>query len=187
MLKKVLLGIGLVVLLGVGLLVIVVAMQPSEFRITRTATIGAPVSAVFAEVNNLHHWQDWSPWAKRDPNAKTTFEGPDEGTGAVFRWKGNEQIGAGSMTITESQPNKLVRFNLHFTEPWESTSTAELTFEPQGDKTAVTWVMFGPRSFLEKAVCLFLDMDAMVGGDFEQGLANLESVVRKRSSSPQET
>lgn len=161
--------------------VIVVAMQPSEFRIVRNTTISAPAPAVFAQVNDFHHWEAWSPWAKLDPSAKATFEGPSTGIGAIFRWAGNKEVGEGSMTITESRPSDLVRIKLEFLKPFAATNTAEFTFKPEGSQTVVTWNMFGTNNFLAKAVCLFMNMEKMVGGQFEKGLAQMKSVVEEAS------
>lgn len=173
MFKKILIALVAIVVV----FAVVVALQPSEFRVVRSATISAPAPAVFAQVNDFHNWESWSPWAKLDPAAKFTFEGPSAGTGAVFRWAGNEEVGEGSMTITESRPSDLIRINLEFLKPFAATSTAEFTFKPEGDRTAVTWSMAGTNNFVAKAVCLFMNMDETVGGDFEQGLAQMKSVV----------
>jgi uncharacterized protein YndB with AHSA1/START domain len=155
----------------------VVALQPSEFRITRSTTIAAPAEEVFEQVNDFHNWEAWSPWAKLDPAAKSTIEGPPSGTGAVFKWSGNEQIGEGTMTLTKSRPNELIWVKLEFAKPFAATSTADFTFEPQGENTVVTWGMSGHNDFLGKAICLFMNMDKTVGGQFEQGLASIKSVV----------
>jgi uncharacterized protein YndB with AHSA1/START domain len=173
MFKKILVAIAAVVVV----FVVVVAIQPSEFRITRTATISAPAPAVFAQVNDFHNWETWSPWAKLDPAAKTTFEGQSAGTGAIFRWAGNKEVGEGSMTITESHPPDLIRIKLEFLKPFAATNTTEFTFTPEGNQTAVTWSMAGKNNFIAKAICLFLNMDNMVGGQFEKGLGNMKSVV----------
>ncbi len=157
--------------------IVVVSMQPSEFRVTRTATISAPAPAVFAQVNDLYKWEEWSPWAKRDPAAKKTYEGPSAGTGAIYRWAGNKEVGEGSLTITESRPSDLIRMKLEFLKPFQATNTAEFTFKPQGNQTVVTWTMTGKNNFIAKAIHLFMDMDKMVGGDFEMGLAQIKSVV----------
>ena len=154
-----------------------VALQPSEYRIARSATIAAPASDVFAQVNDFHKWDAWSPWAKLDPNAKTTFEGPSAGEGAVFAWAGNSQIGEGRMTLTQSRPAELIRIKLDFVQPMAGTSTAEFTFKPEGDRTAVTWAMFGHNNFVSRAICLFMNQDKMLGGYFEKGLANLKAVA----------
>jgi hypothetical protein len=172
-LKKVLIGLVLVI----AVFVVVVAMQPAEFRITRSATINAPPEVVFAQVNDFHKWDAWSPWAKLDPAMKTTFEGPSSGTGAKYSWVGNKEVGEGRMTILESKPSEWVRINLEFIKPFEASSTTEFAFKPQADQTAVTWTMSGKHSFMEKAFCLFMNMDKMVGGDFEKGLAQMKAVA----------
>ncbi len=173
MLKKFLIAIAAIIVV----FVVVVALQPSEFRIVRSATISAPAPAVFAQVNDFHNWEAWSPWAKLDPAAKATFEGPSTGTGAIFKWAGNKEVGEGSMTITESRPSDLIRIKLEFLRPFEATNSAEFTFKPEGNRTAVTWSMEGKNNFIAKAVCLFMNMDKMVGGQFEQGLAQMKAVV----------
>src|SRR6476619_7472628 len=116
MIRKVLVGLGILVGLA-GVLAVVVALQPSHFRVERTATISAPAGVVFAQVNDLQKWEAWSPWAKLDPAVKNTFEGPSAGKGAVFAWDGNDKVGAGRMTITESRPNELIRLELVFVRP----------------------------------------------------------------------
>lgn len=151
----------------------VVATRPAAFRVTRSAAISAPPPAVFAQVNDLRKWDAWSPWAKLDPAAKATFEGPPAGTGAAFSWAGNNKIGEGRMTITESHPNELVRFKLKFIKPFKASNTAEFTFRPEGNRTVVTWTMSGTNNFMSKAIGLFINCDKMVGGQFEQGLANM--------------
>ena len=158
-------------------LVIVVALQPADFRIARSTAMAAPPAAVFAQVNDLRKFQDWSPWAKLDPAAKTDFQGPPAGQGASFSWAGNMEVGEGTMTITESRPGELVRFQLDFRKPMAGTNTAEFTFKPEGNKTAVTWSMSGHNNFMAKAVGLVMNCDKMVGGQFEKGLADLKTIV----------
>lgn len=168
----------LIVLVGlIAAFLIVVALQPSGYAIARTQIMAAPPAVVFAQVNDLHKWDAWSPWARMDPAAKNTFEGPPEGTGAVFRWAGNDQIGEGSMTIIESKPGELVRVRLDFLKPMAGTSESQLTFAKEGNGTVVTWTMTGKNDFVGKVVCLFMNMDKMLGGQFDQGLANLKGVV----------
>jgi uncharacterized protein YndB with AHSA1/START domain len=173
MLKKIFLGLVVIIAGLAGY----VALQPSDFRITRSATVAAPPAAVFEHVNDFHKWEAWSPWAKLDPNAKAIFEGAPAGKGAVFKWAGNSEVGEGTMTVTESQPGELVRINLEFVKPMPGTSTAEFTFKPQGDQTAVTWSMYGQNNFLSRAICLVMNQDKLVGGYFEKGLASLKAVA----------
>lgn len=158
-------------------LVIVIAMQPTEFRVERSATIPAPPEEVFAQVNDFHAWKEWSPWAKLDPQSKETYEGPAAGTGAIFKWSGNNEVGEGMMTITDSRPNEMILIKLEFTRPFAAANTTEFTFKPEGDQTRVTWSMFGQNSFMGKAIHLVMDMDKMVGANFEQGLAQMKSAV----------
>jgi len=166
---------------------LVVVLQPADFRVTRSAAIAAPPGVVFAQVNDLRQWEAWSPWTKLDPAARETFEGPRAGTGAVLRWAGNSEVGEGSMRITESRPNEFIQFRLEFLKPFEATSTAEFVFTPEGGQTVVSWTMFGRNSFMAKAVVLFLDCDAMVGGQFEKGLAQLKSVAETAAQFSPET
>jgi uncharacterized protein YndB with AHSA1/START domain len=177
MLKKILIGIAVIV----GAFVVIVALQPSDFRIVRSSTIAGPPATVFAQVNDFHKWEAWSPWAKLDPAAKSSFDGPAAGNGATFRWAGNEEVGEGSMTITESRPSDLIRIKLEFLKPFAATNTAEFTFKPEGEQTVVTWSMFGTNNFIAKAFCLFINMDKMVGGQFEKGLASMKSVAEAAS------
>ncbi len=161
----------------VVVLAIVVALQPADFRVARSATFAAAPATVFAQVNDLHKFQDWSPWAKIDPAAKTEFQGPPAGNGASFSWAGNMEVGEGTMTLTESLPSELIRFKLDFRKPMTGTNTAEFAFKAEGDKTVVTWSMSGHNNFLSKAVSLVMNCDKMVGGQFESGLANLKPIV----------
>jgi hypothetical protein len=157
--------------------VIIVALQPSKFRVTRSARIAAPAPAVFAQVNDFHKWEAWNPWGKIDPAMKQTYEGEPAGAGAVYEWSGNNEVGEGRMVLTESRPSDLIRIDLEFFKPFAATDTAEFTFRPEGNQTAVTWSMSGEKNFIAKAVHLFMNMDKMIGGQFEKGLADMKSVV----------
>jgi hypothetical protein len=176
MLETILIALG-AVLVVLAVFAIVVALQPSEFSVTRTATMSAPAAEVFSQVNDFHNWEAWSPWAKLDPAARNSFAGAPAGTGAVFTWNGNKNVGEGVMTITESRPSDLIRIKLEFLRPFKGTNTAEFTFKPDSNQTVVTWSMAGTKNFIVKAFGLFMSMDKMVGGQFEQGLANMKSIV----------
>jgi hypothetical protein len=170
----ILLPLGFILLL----LFVVIAGQPDEFKVTRSATIPAAPSSVFPHVNCLRLWEAWSPWAKLDPNAKSVFEGPAESVGAIMRWAGNQKIGEGSMTITESSANELVRFRLEFLKPFKATNTAEFIFRPENGQTIVTWSMFGKNHFAGKIFGLILNCENRVGRSFDQGLAQLAAAVQ---------
>ena len=171
--KKILIVLAVIVVT----FLVVVAVQPADFRITRTVTISAPPTAVFAQVNDLHRWEAWSPWGKLDPAMKLTYAGAPAGTGAIYTWAGNSQVGEGRMTITESTPSDLIRLRLEFLKPFTATCTTEFTFKPEGDQTAVTWSMAGKNNFIAKAFSLLMNSEKMVGGEFEQGLAQMKSVA----------
>jgi len=173
MLIKILIAFAVIVIV----LVIVVAMQPSEFRVARSATISAPPPAVFAQVNDFHKWEAWNPWGKIDPAMKQTYEGAPAGVGAIYTWVGNKNVGEGRMTLTESRPSDLIRIKLEFFKPFAGTNIAEFTFKPAGNQTAVTWSMAGKNNFMAKAIHLFMNMDKMIGGQFETGLAQMKSIV----------
>lgn len=175
MIKKLVLAIAAVV----AVLAIVIATRPTTFRISRSAVIAAPPATVFAQVNDFHRWEAWSPWAALDPDSTATFEGPESGTGAIFRWSGNSEVGEGSQEIVESQPNELIRIRLDFVKPFAATNDVEFDFEPEGNDTRVTWIMTGENNFVGKAMSLVMDCDDIVGPQFEQGLANLAAVSAK--------
>ena len=158
-------------------LVVIVALQPSDFRVARSATISASPPAVFAQVNDFHKWEAWNPWGKIDPAMKQTYEGAPAGVGAIYTWVGNKNVGEGRMTLTESRPSDLIRIKLEFFKPFAGTNIAEFTFKPEGNQTAVTWSMAGKNNFMAKAIHLFMNMDKMIGGQFETGLAQMKSIV----------
>lgn len=169
MLKKILIGVAGVIVALCG----VIAMQPSTFTVQRSATFKATPDVTFALVNDFHRWEGWSPWQKLDPNQKMTFEGAPTGQGAKYGWSGNDQVGEGRMTIEESKANELVRIKLEFLKPWATTNSTTFAFSPAAEGVSVTWKMEGHNDFMGKAMSLFMDMDQMVGKDFENGLANM--------------
>lgn len=155
----------------------VVARRPGDFQVTRSAVMAAPTSVVFEQVNDLKKWDAWSPWAKLEPAARNVFEGPEAGVGAIMRWVGNYKVGEGSMTIVESRPDESVSFKLEFLKPYKATNTADFRFTVDGDQTVVTWTMHGTNNFIGKAMSLFMNCDKMVGGQFEQGLSAIKTIV----------
>ena len=174
MIKKLL----LLILLAIGAFAVVAALQPSDFRISRSATIPAPPVVVFQYVNDLHKWQEWSPWAKLDPNCKITYTGPTVGVGSSFHWVGNNEVGEGNMTITESLPTHLVRTKLEFLKPFAATSSVDFSVEPKGNESVMTWTMTGTNDFVGKCFSLAMNTDKMIGGDFERGFANLIALLK---------
>ena len=182
MLKRIIVGVIIAIAVLIGGLVMVVATQPEEFKVARITTIKAPPENVFKHVNDFHQWDAWSPWAKLDPNMKTTFSGADAGQGAAYAWVGNDDVGEGKMTIAESHPSSHVKIDLEFIKPFAAQNVTEFMLKPDGDTTEVTWTMHGKNGFIGKAMCLVMDMDKMVGGDFEKGLAQMKTVIESASN-----
>lgn len=166
--------IGLAVLI-VGFL-LAASFQPNSFRYTRTALFKAPPEVVFPQINDLHNWNAWSPWARMDPNATNGYSGPESGVGASFTWDG-KKVGSGKMTVTDSRPVEFVQFRLEFFKPFTATNTAEFKLQREGDSTRVTWSMFGPNKFIGKVMGLLMNCDKMCGTQFEQGFENLRGIV----------
>lgn len=179
MLKKFLLAIVLLI----GGFAAYVATLPPTYALSRSTVIAAPPDAVFAHINDFRRWDAWSPWAKKDPNARVTFSGPPAGKGSVFQWAGNQDVGEGSMTIVESKPAESIGIRLAFVKPFEGESTSGFALRPEGTGTRVTWTLSGQQSFLERAFCTLMGgMERIIGPDYEKGLANLKSVAEGKKS-----
>jgi hypothetical protein len=176
MLPYVITALAILAALVAGFLIIV-ALQPSTFRVARSTKISASPAAVFGHVNDFHQWNAWNPWGKIDPAMKQSYEGSAAGVGAIYNWVGNKDVGEGRMTIIESRPSNLIQIELVFFKPFAGTSSGEFTFQPEGNQTLVTWSMSGSKNFMMKAVHLFMNMDKMIGGQFEKGLADMKSAA----------
>ena len=176
MIKSILTGV--VALAAVFL--IFAATRPDTFRVERSTTIAAPPEKVHALINDFGQWPSWSPYEKKDPAMKRIRSGPPAGEGAVYAWEGNGEIGKGRMEIIEATPTS-IRIRLDFAEPFEAHNIAEFTLSPKGDSTRVTWAMHGPNNFVGKMIQTVIDMDDMVGKDFEAGLASLKALTERRA------
>ena len=174
MAKKILIGLIVIIVAFLGY----VASKPSDFKISREISINAPAEKVFPYANNVKLMNAWNPWMKLDPQVKTSYSGPEEGIGAATSWDGDKNIGAGTATIVESNPNTLVRVQLDYKKPFASTSTAEFVLRTEGAQTIVTWSNAGHAPFVAKIFCTLMGgMDKMVGGTFEKGLVDLKAMV----------
>ena len=180
MMQKIL--IGLIAMIGSFLALIL--LQPSDYQITRTTTISAPAQDVFAQIDDFHRWQAWSPWAERDPKAKVSFDGPASGKGAVFAWSGNNEVGEGRMTLVESQPGALVKIRTDFVKPFVGSSYSDFTLKGEGEGTSLTWSMSGQNDFIGKAICLFISMDKVLGGEMAKGLAGIKRIAEATAKKP---
>src|SRR5262245_9539090 len=165
-----------IALLAIVALLVFVQMRPGRFHIERSATIDAPSATIFTHINDFHRWTAWSPWEQIDPQLQRFYDGPPSGVGARYRWVGNSKIGEGSMKITESNPSK-VGIDLEFVKPFKASNVATFTLAPAGSGTTVTWAMDGENNFMSKAMGLFMNMDNMIGTQFEKGLASLKGIA----------
>jgi hypothetical protein len=173
MARKILIGVAVVIVL----LLLVIVTRPATYHVERSTTMAAPPENAFAQVNDFHAWAAWSPWEKLDPQMKKSFEGPPAGVGAKYAWAGNDQVGEGRMTIEKSEKPSTVGVKLEFLKPFESTSTTTFMFAPTAGGSKVTWAMDGENNFMGKAASLFMDMDKMIGADFERGLAAMKTAA----------
>lgn len=155
------------------------ATQPDTFRIERSVTIHAPAGRIYPLISDFRRWEGWSPFEKLDPKMKKTYSGAASGQGAMYAWAGEGHAGEGSMAITEAiAPSKVV-LKLDFTKPFEASNMTEFTLVPAGEETHVTWAMYGPNNFVSKIMCVFVSMDAMLGKDFDSGLAAMKALAEK--------
>jgi hypothetical protein len=176
--------VSLVVLIPLVVFLAYAATRPNRLHIWRSASIQAPPEKIFPLINDFHHWVAWSPYEKKDLTMKRLLSGADQGKGARYAWDGNQDIGEGSMEILESSPPSQVTIELTFVRPFKCRNNVVFTLEPQGKSTRVTWDMSGPNTYLGKVIGLFIDMDKMVGKDFESGLASLKSIAEQPAPQP---
>jgi hypothetical protein len=178
MVKKTLAIVGGIAAVLVAGVLIAAANKPDTFRVQRAASIKAPPEKIAAALTDFRGWGAWSPWEKLDPAMKRSYSGAEKGKGAIYAWEGNGSVGVGRMEITDVAPSR-VALNLDFTKPFPANNKVEFALEPRGDATQVTWTMHGPVPYVAKIVHVVFDMDGMVGGQFETGLANLKSITEK--------
>jgi uncharacterized protein YndB with AHSA1/START domain len=171
--------IGITIVVAIAGVLIFATTKPDTFSVQRAASIKAPPEKVYALINDFKAWGAWSPWEKKDPAMKRTFGTTTAGKGATYAWDGNNDVGQGSMEIIESVPSSKVALKLDFIKPFEGHNMVEFSLAPKGDTTMVTWTMSGPATYLTKLIQVFIDMDTMVGKDFETGLINLRTAAEK--------
>jgi len=168
--------IAVVLAIAIAIVLILAATKPGRFSVQREISVKAPPEKIFPLINDFHQWGLWSPYENKDAAMKRSYSGAAAGKGAVYGWDGNNNVGSGRMEILDaSAPAKIV-IKLDFFKPFEGHNTAEFTLTPDGDATRVTWQMHGSRPLMAKIIGLFMDMDTMIGGSFETGLASLKGL-----------
>lgn len=163
----------------IALFLAYVAFQPADYTIAREIKINASAEKIFPFLNSSKLAEKWGPWSEIDPEAKMVFSGPEEGVGAQTSWDTGKQLGTGSATIAESVLNQKVGIKLEYTKPMNMTQYAEYLITPADTGSIVTWKVQGKNSFVGRIMCVFVNMDKMVGGMFEKGLSNLKNLVEK--------
>ena len=176
---EVIVTIAVILAIAIAAVLILAATKPGTLRVQRSVSIKAPPEGIFPLISDFHQWRSWSPYEQKDPAMKRAYSGAERGKGAVYAWDGDKNVGSGRMEILEaSAPQKIV-IKLDFFTPFEGHNTAEFTMLPQGDGTHVTWLMHGPARFLTRLIQVFMNLDNMIGRDFEAGLANLKTITEK--------
>ena len=171
--------IAVVLAIAIAVVLVLAATKPNTLRVQRATSIKAPADRIFPMINDFRQWRTWSPYENKDPAMQRTYSGAESGRGAVYAWDGNSNVGSGRMEILDtSVPSKIV-IKLDFFKPFEGHNTAEFTMLPQGDATHLTWTMTGPAVFMSKVMQVFMNLDRMIGRDFEVGLANLKKLTEK--------
>jgi uncharacterized protein YndB with AHSA1/START domain len=171
--------IAVILAIAIAAVLILAATKPTTLRVQRSVSINAPPERIFSLISDFHQWVTWSPYEQKDPAMKRTYSGTERGRGAVYAWDGNKNVGSGRMEILDvSAPSKIV-IKLDFFKPFEGHNTAEFTMLPQGDGTHVTWLMHGPANFMSRLIQVFMNLDNLIGKDFEAGLANLKTITEK--------
>lgn len=173
--KSLAMAIALMIIVLIAVLCIFASTKPDTFHVERSIAINTTPDNIYPLINDFHEWIKWSPWEKKDPEMKRSCTGSPQGAGAMYAWQGNNTVGQGKMTITESIPFTQIVIALEFLKPFAAQNVAEFTFTPQDDATRVTWTMHGSNNFISKLMQVFMNMDDMVGPDFEDGLQQLKA------------
>ncbi len=171
--------IAVVLAIAIAAVLILAASKPNTFSVERAISIEAPSEKIFPLIDDFHQWVAWSPYENKDPAMKRSYSGAESGKGAVYGWEGNSHVGAGRMEILDTSAPSKILIKLDFFKPFEGHNTAEFTMLPQGDATKLNWAMRGPAPFMSKLMQLFMNLDHMIGKDFEIGLANLKRLTEK--------
>ena len=171
--------IGAIAVVVIAGILIYAATKSDSFRVQRVVLINAPPDKVFPLINDLKAWVAWSPYEKKDPAMKRSLGAVTAGKGATYAWEGDKNVGQGSMEIVESGPRKIL-LKLDFLKPFEAHNMGEFVLEPKGDSTFVTWAIYGPSPYMSKVIGTFMNIDDMIGRDFEKGLADLKAAAEKK-------
>jgi uncharacterized protein YndB with AHSA1/START domain len=153
-------------------------MSSATYTVERTRLLDAPPERVRSLIEDFHEWPRWSPWEEIDPTMQRTYGGPESGVGSTYSWSGNRKAGRGRMEM-RSVIDQRIDIALHFEKPFTSDNDLSFLLEPRDGRTQLTWRMVGPRSRLMRLAGPLMNMDKLVGKDFERGLDRLEVVAAR--------
>ena len=171
----------LVIVVLILSVVIIASTRPSDFKVERHVLIKTTPDKVYPYISDLKKFSEWNPFEKKDPKIKKTFIGKDSGVGSIYEWEGNSEVGKGQMEIKEVVTNSKVIYELRFEKPMKGTNIAEFNLSQENKNnenlTKISWSMTGKNNIISKIICLFINFDKMVGGDFQKGLENLKNII----------
>jgi hypothetical protein len=182
MFKTILLTIAALLATGIVVMLVLASLKPDTFQVQRSIAIDAPPERIYPLIADFRAWDAWSPWEKKDPNLKRSFSGSESGVGARYAWDGNRNVGQGSMEIVEASAPSRVGLNLDFLKPFEAHNKVVFALQPEGAATNVTWTMTGPVPFFAKIIHVVMNMDRMVGDDFEAGLRAMKAAAERQAA-----
>ncbi|MFT4016210.1 MAG: SRPBCC family protein [Agriterribacter sp.] len=176
--KKVLKVIGVILLLVIAFILIAGLFISKSYHYEKTITINAPKDKVWSLVNNFHGQDKWSPWKDGDPNIQISYEGQDGTEGAMYKWKGNKEVGSGEQTLTKLEPMSRVNSHVHFIEPFDGEAETFITLDDAGNNsTKVTWGFDTKYTYPMNTMLLFMNMDKMMGDQYTKGLNRLKNLA----------
>lgn len=169
--------IGVLFLTLIIIYIILAFFGPKNYLVERSIKIDAPKDIVFEQISKFGNWENWSPWKEKDSTADYILDGEDGVIGTKYEWTGNPEItGKGSMIINELIPNEKFGYDLAFTEPWEMRSKGAFELKGDDESTNLRWYDKGNIPFMQRPFMLFMDLEEMMGPDFERGLEKIDSL-----------
>ncbi len=171
--------IALILIILIAAVLLIAASRPNTFSLVRSADFNTSPERIFMQLNDFKNWAAWSPWEEMDPIMQRNFSGAASGEGAKYAWIGNKKVGEGNMQITKSVPSSNIQLDLNFLKPFKASNVTEFTITPKAGGTHLNWEMRGPLNLFMRLMHMFMDMDGLVGKDFEKGLSKLKALVEK--------
>lgn len=170
-------------------LLVVAAFLPKTYKVEREIKVEQKVEHVFGFLKMLKNQDQFSAWAKMDPDMKKEFRGDDGTVGFVSSWTSDKkEVGRGEQEILKIEAGKRIDYELRFFEPFEAKDHAFITTEPAGENaTTVIWGFDGKMKYPMNIMLLVMDMEKMLGDQLTEGLDNLKNVLESNTFEDTET